>query len=60
MNTLFFSPSIGKDYARGGIFSKKVLAVGESHYCGTDVMIAVYAEGTRNVRTSLPKSCSGV
>ena len=35
MNTLFFSPRIGKDYARGGIFSKKVLAVGESHYCGT-------------------------
>lgn len=35
MNTLFFSPRIGKDYARGGIFSKKVLAVGENHYCGT-------------------------
>lgn len=31
----FFSPRIGKDYARGGIFGKKILALGESHYCGS-------------------------
>ena len=30
-----FSPRIGKDYARGGIFGKKILALGESHYCGS-------------------------
>lgn len=35
MNTVFFSPRIGKDYARGGIFGKKILALGESHYCGS-------------------------
>lgn len=35
MKNIFFSPRIGKDYARGGIFGKKILAVGESHYCGS-------------------------
>lgn len=30
-----FSPRIGKGYARGGIFGKKILALGESHYCGS-------------------------
>lgn len=35
MTNNFFSPRIGKDYAWGGIFGKKILAVGESHYCGT-------------------------
>ena len=30
-----FSPRIGKDYARGRIFGKKILALGESHYCGS-------------------------
>ena len=35
MDSCFFSPRIGKDYARGGIFGKKILALGESHYCGS-------------------------
>lgn len=35
MDSCFFTPRIGKDYARGGIFGKKILALGESHYCGT-------------------------
>jgi len=35
MSAVFFSPRIGKDYARGGIFGKRILALGESHYCGT-------------------------
>ena len=35
MTISFFSPRIGKDYARGGIFGKRILVLGESHYCGT-------------------------
>lgn len=35
MYNYFFSPYIGKDYVRGGIFGKKILALGESHYCDT-------------------------
>lgn len=35
MNSICFSPYIGKDYVRGGIFGKKILALGESHYCDT-------------------------
>ena len=35
MNSICFSPYIGKDYVRGGIFGKKILALGESPYCDT-------------------------
>lgn len=35
MTNIFFAPRIGKDYAKGGIFGKKILALGESHYCDT-------------------------
>lgn len=31
---IFFHPWVGKDYATGGIFGKKILVLGESHYCG--------------------------
>lgn len=31
---VFFKPWIGKNYQSGGIFPKKILVVGESHYCG--------------------------
>lgn len=34
MKHVFFEPWIGKDYETGGIFSKKILVLGESHYCG--------------------------
>ncbi len=33
MEHVFFSPWVGKDYATGGIFGKKILVLGESHYC---------------------------
>ena len=33
MKNVFFKPWIGNDYNSGGIFGKKVLVVGESHYC---------------------------
>ena len=32
-NNVFFQPFVGKDYANGGIFGKRVMILGESHYC---------------------------
>lgn len=34
MEHVFFKPWIGKDYSTGGIFHKRILVLGESHYCG--------------------------
>lgn len=34
MEKVFYKPWIGKDYQSGGIFNKKILVLGESHYCG--------------------------
>ena len=34
MSKIFFEPWIGNQYHNGGIFKKKILIVGESHYCG--------------------------
>lgn len=33
MEHVFFKPWIGKNYETGGIFGKKILVLGESHYC---------------------------
>ncbi len=33
MSNVFFQPFVGKDYANGGIFGKRVMVLGESHYC---------------------------
>ena len=35
MEHVFFRPWVGKKYSTGGIFKKKILVVGESHYCGS-------------------------
>ena len=32
-NYVFFHPFVGKDYANGGIFGKRIMILGESHYC---------------------------
>jgi hypothetical protein len=32
-DSVMFLPWIGKDYANGGVFKKKILILGESHYC---------------------------
>ena len=32
-NNIFFQPFVGKDYASGGIFGKRIMILGESHYC---------------------------
>ena len=29
----FFQPFVDKDYANGGIFGKRIMILGESHYC---------------------------
>lgn len=34
MTNLFFLPFVGHDYSSGGIFGKRVMVLGESHYCG--------------------------
>lgn len=34
MTNLFFLPFVGYDYSSGGIFGKRVMVLGESHYCG--------------------------
>lgn len=34
MEHVFFEPWVGKNYEKGGIFNKKILVLGESHYCG--------------------------
>ena len=36
MKHVFFKPWEGKYYSTGGIFHKKILVVGESHYCGNE------------------------
>lgn len=33
MEHIFFMPYIGKNYYSGGIFGKRILILGESHYC---------------------------
>lgn len=33
MNLSFFKPFVGSAYASGGIFGKRVMVLGESHYC---------------------------
>lgn len=33
MSNVNFNPWVGEDYSTGGIFSKKILVLGESHYC---------------------------
>ena len=32
-DNIFFQPFVGKDYANGGIFGKRIMILGESHYC---------------------------
>lgn len=33
MSKLFFQPFVGANYANGGIFGKRIMVLGESHYC---------------------------
>ena len=31
-NNIFFQPFVGKHYVSGGIFGKRIMVLGESHY----------------------------
>jgi hypothetical protein len=33
MSNIFFQPFVGKNYTSGGIFCKRIMVLGESHYC---------------------------
>lgn len=33
MSKVFFQPFVGANYANGGIFGKRIMVLGESHYC---------------------------
>ena len=35
MSSVFFLPWVGRDYNSGGIFSKRIMVLGDSHYCGS-------------------------
>lgn len=35
-NNIFFQPFVGRHYADGGMFGKRILILGESHYCDED------------------------
>lgn len=35
LDKVHFLPWIGKEYQNGGIFGKRILVLGESHYCGS-------------------------
>ena len=32
-SNIFFQPFVGKNYVNGGIFGKRIMILGESHYC---------------------------
>ena len=32
-NNIFFQPFVGRHYADGGMFGKRIMILGESHYC---------------------------
>ncbi|HBJ76735.1 MAG TPA: hypothetical protein DDY68_02590 [Porphyromonadaceae bacterium] len=34
MKRVFFFPWVGSQYASGGMFGKKIMVLGDSHYCG--------------------------
>jgi len=35
-SNVFFNPWVGPDYLSGGIFGKRIMVLGDSHYCGED------------------------
>lgn len=54
MNNVKFLPWVGKNYPTGGIFGKKILVLGESHYCTdaeavpelTNLVVKEHLDGT--------------
>jgi len=53
MEHVFFKPWVGKYYEKGGIFHKKILVVGESHYCdGCNSCGLKYAKECEDLNTT--------
>ncbi len=50
-----FHPWIGKDYESGGCFKKRILVLGESHYCSPSVR-----EQYCKQCSGCPKTCNGI
>ena len=44
MDRPFFEPWIGENYENGGLFGKKILALGDSHYCDSCEVCGVAGE----------------
>ena len=36
---IFFNPWVGKNYSTGGIFGRRIMVLGESHYCGENCSV---------------------
>lgn len=36
MNTIKFLPFVGENYSKGGIFGKRIMVLGDSHYCANE------------------------
>ena len=39
MYNVFFHPWVGSNYSSGGIFGKRIMVLGDSHYCGEDCKV---------------------
>ena len=48
LNSTMFFPWVGDDYSTGGIFKKKILILGEAHYCETPENCGGCKPGARN------------
>lgn len=56
MDRPFFEPWIGENYENGGLYGKKILALGDSHYCESCEVCGV-AGGSRCMTDFTKKNC---
>ena len=58
MDSVFFEPWVGSEYnhSEERMFGKKILALGESHYCGTGCQDCAVGKGCKNFTTDVVKS----
>lgn len=50
---IFFDPWVGSQYESGGIFGKKIMVLGESHYCGEDCADCGVGRGCESFTTKV-------
>ena len=51
-SNIFFQPFVGKDYANGGIFGKRIMILGESQQRVKELKDGMFREYTLTVRPS--------